>query len=204
MKTLAAIVLIIMGGLYAVSSAEGGIRTGMSEKGTRDGRDAKVLIIKWQRLVDEKGRTCERCGSTEKELKKAFQALKKSLTAMGVKVILEKETLTPAECAEDVSESNRIWLGGRPVEEWLDAEVGKSLCGFCCEALGDGIECRTIKVDGKTYETIPKDLIMRAGLLAASQLFTGSPSRSCCGTPAPAKKSSGGCCPASQTKSCGQ
>ena len=204
MRTLAAIALIIMGGFCAVGSAAGGVKTAMDKEATRDGGDTKVLTIKWQRLVDEKGRTCERCGSTEKELKKAFQALKKSLSGMGVKVVLEKETLTSAEFAGDTSESNRIWLGGRPVEEWLDAKVGKSLCGSCCEVVGAKVECRTIQVDGKTYETIPKELIMRAGLLAASQLFTGSKSGPCCAAPAPAKKSSGGCCPASQTKSCGE
>ena len=203
MRTIAAMALMILGGFCAASSAEGGVKTSMGTEARGNGGDAKVLTIKWQRLVDEKGQTCERCGSTEKELKKAFQALKKSLSGMGVKVVLEKETLTSAEFAEDVSESNRIWLGGRPVEEWLDAKVGKSLCGSCCEVVGAKVECRTIQVDGKTYETIPKDLIMRAGLLAASRLFTGSQGGSCCEIPAPAKKSSGGCCPASQTKSCG-
>lgn len=204
MRTLAAMALIMLGGFSAVGSAEGGVKTDMGKEAAGGGGDTRVVTIKWQRLVDEKGRTCERCGSTEKELKKAFQALERSLSGMGVKVVLEKETLTSVEFAEDASESNRIWLGGRPVEEWLDAKVGKNLCGSCCEVVGAKVECRTIQVDGKTYETIPKDLIMRAGLLAASRLFTGSPGGSCCGTIAPAKKSSDGCCPASQTNPCGQ
>jgi len=203
MKILATVALIMLAGLCAESSVEGGLKTVMNEGEATGGRDDKVLTIKWQRFVNEKGQTCERCGSTEKELKKAFGALKKSLKGMGVKVVLQKETLTSAEFAGNASESNRIWLDGRTLEEWLNAEVGMSLCGFCCEELGDKVECRTIKVDGKTYETIPKDLIMRAGLLAASQLFTGSSTGSCCGTSAPAKKGSAGCCPAGKTKSCG-
>ena len=141
----------------------------------------KVLKIEWQRLVDEKGQTCQRCGSTEKEVQKAFQSLKQSLAPLRIRVILEKEALDPATCAKDISQSNRIWIGGRPLEEWLKAEVGQSPCGICCAELGSDVECRTVEVEGQTYEEIPADLIIKAGLLAASQLFTPKiPSSSCC------------------------
>ncbi len=87
----------------------------------------KVLKITWQRLVDEKGQTCQRCGSTEKELQKALQSLDKSLTPLGIKVALKKKALDPAVCAKDISQSNRIWIGKQSLEEWLGAKVGKCL-----------------------------------------------------------------------------
>ncbi len=130
----------------------------------------KVLKIEWQRLVDEKGQTCQRCGSTEKEVRKAFQGLKQSLAPLGIKVTLEKKALDPSTCAKDVLQSNRIWIGGRTLEEWLDAQVGKSPCGFCCAELGDKVECRTVEIGEQVYETIPADLIIQAGLLAAAEL----------------------------------
>lgn len=140
----------------------------------------KTITILWQRLVNEKGQTCERCGLTEKELQKAIQSLKESLTPLGIKVFLKKEPLDPAICTKDVSQSNRIWINELALEEWLSAEVDKSPCGFCCEELGDNVECRTVTIDDQTYETIPAKLIIKAGLLAASQLINVDTSEPCC------------------------
>lgn len=137
-----------------------------------ENNNVKTLAIKWQRLLDEKSQTCQRCGATQDELQKAFQGLRKSLAPLGIKVILEEKVLDSATCAKDASQSNRIWVGNRPLEEWLDAKVGRSPCGFCCAELGDQVECRTIEVGGQVYEIIPEELIIKAGLLAASQLFT--------------------------------
>ena len=157
--------------------AIGGCTTDTStiKKDENQDKTMKVLPIKWQRLVDEKGQTCERCESTGKEVEKAFQSLKESLAPLGIKVTFEEKALDPMTIAKDVSQSNRILVGKRPLEEWLDARVGKSPCGFCCAELGDDVECRTVEVDGRTYEMIPAELVVRAGLLAASQLLAKGP-----------------------------
>ncbi len=157
--------------------------------------DMKTLTILWQRLVDETGQTCERCGSTEKEVQEAFGSLRTSLGALGIETVLEKKALSPEVCAKDISQSNRIWVGGRPLEEWLGAEVGKSPCGFCCADLGQTVECRTLTVGGKTYEAIPAELIIKAGLLAGSQLVEAPSMGSCCPTQEPVKKMKTGCGP---------
>jgi hypothetical protein len=48
----------------------------------------KTLTITWQRLLmDEDGRTCVRCGSTEKELERAVETLKQSLAPLGIEVV---------------------------------------------------------------------------------------------------------------------
>jgi len=161
-----------------------------------EGADMKTLTIRWQRLVDKNGQTCERCGLTEKEVQKAFGDLEKSLTPLSIKVALEEKALDSATCAKDISESNRIWIGDRPLEEWLGAVVGESNCEFCCEELGPEVECRTVIVEGKTYETIPASLIVKAGLLAASQLLSVESNKPCCG-----EKPSSGCCPTTDTDS---
>lgn len=144
------------------------------------GENMKTLEIKWQRLVDERGKTCERCGATEKEVQRAFQKLKRCLAPLGIKVTLEEKTLSPTECAKDISQSNRIWVGRQLLEEWLRARVGKSPCDTCCEKLGDDVECRTIKLGEQVYETIPAELILKAGLLAASELIVVQHGKSCC------------------------
>lgn len=151
----------------------------------------KTLKILWQRLVDERGQTCDRCDTTETAVEEAVQKLKYSLQELGIDVVLEKKTLVPSTFIESPLESNRIWVSGEPIEEWLSATSGQSKC---CSACGDS-DCRTITVDGKTYEAIPAELIVKAGLLASAQLFQSEPRSSCC-SPTESPKSSG-CCPSS-------
>ena len=155
------------------------------------------LTIKWQRLVDENGETCPRCSATETEVRSAAGSLRASLAAMGIDVEFIEDTLDVSAFQEDPAESNRIWLAGKPLEAWLGAEVGLSPC---CDTCGDA-ECRTVTVDGNTYEAIPARLIVRAGLLAAEKIL--GKSSSCCESGsvppccAPSEKGgkTAGCCP---------
>jgi hypothetical protein len=132
----------------------------------------KFLPIVWQRLVDETGETCERCGTTHEEIQKALELLKKALSPLAIEVSFEEREIDQAAFANDPSQSNQVWISGRPLEEWLGAQVGQSPC---CDICGDA-ECRTIEVDAKVYESIPADLIIKAGLIAASQLYGDIPS----------------------------
>jgi hypothetical protein len=79
------------------------------------------------------------------------------------------------------AESNRIWIDGKPMEKWLRARVASSPC---CEVCGD-LPCRTLEIDGQTDDAMPEDLIVRAGLIAASRLLsaeTSAPASPCCST----------------------
>jgi hypothetical protein len=142
------------------------------------GIEVKTLNILWQRLVDERGQTCDRCGTTETAVDEAVQKLKRSLQELGIDVVLEKETLNPSAFLKDPLDSNRIWVAGEPIEKWLSATSGRSQC---CSACGDS-DCRTVTVDGQIYEAIPAELILKAGLLAATELLRGEPPSTCCRT----------------------
>lgn len=158
-----------------------GLLTGCAEFRANDTSEmgtTKVLKIRWQRLVDESGKTCDRCGLTETAVGDAVGKLKRSLKELGIDVVFEKEALSPAMFIKGPLESNRIWIGGEPLEEWLSAKSGQSVCGSVC----GGSECRTVTVDGKTYEAIPAELIVKAGLLAGAQLLTGESGAACCPT----------------------
>jgi hypothetical protein len=135
----------------------------------------KTLSMQWQRLVNEAGQTCERCDSTGNATQKAFEKLQRSLAELGIHVQLETNILDFSTFTKDPLQSNRIWIGGRPLEEWVDAKVGRSQC---CDVCGSS-ECRTVSVEGTTYETIPEELIIRAGLLAAAELFEKGKSECC-------------------------
>ena len=126
----------------------------------------KQLPILWQRLVVG-GETCDRCGATGGEVRDAVSRLRDVLRPLGIEPVLEIREIDDATFRADPSLSNRIWVNGTPMEEWLDARVGSSRC---CSVCGDE-ECRTVEVDGTTFETIPERVLVRAALIAAAQLL---------------------------------
>ena len=127
----------------------------------------KTLTIRWQRLVNEKRDTCERCEATGDSIQSAFNKLKRSLAEIDIQIRLEKEAIDFSTFTKDPLQSNRIWIGVKPFEDWIGAAVGKSQCSDECE----GSECRTLIVDKKSYEKLPENLIIRAGLLAAAEIL---------------------------------
>ena len=126
-----------------------------------------TLTIQWQRLINESGQTCERCKNTGDAVETAFKKLQKALRELGIEVKLETKSIDYSAFKNDPLQSNQIWIGGKPLEEWIGGTVGQSQC---CDVCGDN-ECRTILISKTTFETIPEEPIIRAGLLAASQLF---------------------------------
>lgn len=127
----------------------------------------KTLLIEWQRLLDEEQQTCPRCGSTEQEVGQAVNELNRLLAPSDIAVSLVKKSIDPETFKTDVLQSNKILIAGKTLEEWLGAKTGQSKC---CETCGDA-ECRTVEYAAETHEAIPADLIIRAGLIAASQVF---------------------------------
>jgi hypothetical protein len=144
-------------------------------KENKDDCNMKTLKIQWQRLLVDDA-TCKRCGTTEQEVDKAYVSLKQSLNPLGINVALEKKALDLAVFKKNPSQSNIIIIGNKTLEEWLKAHTGKS---SCCGPCGD-TECRTIETQGKIYETIPAELIIKAGLMAAGELLNTKGSPSCC------------------------
>ena len=124
-----------------------------------------TLPIVWQRLVS-RGETCPRCGSTKDALELAVATLTEVLRPLNIEPTVETVALDQHTFDNAPTESNRIWIAGRPLEEWVGAQVARSQC---CSVCGDN-SCRTLWVDGKTYEAVPETLIVKAGLAAASTL----------------------------------
>jgi hypothetical protein len=126
----------------------------------------KSLPIIWQRLVSSEGRTCDRCNATHQEIQQAVTKLKEALRPLGVEPTLEIKEIDETTFKTSPSESNRIWIAGSPMEEWLGARVGSSRC---CSVCGES-ECRTVVVEGTTFEAIPEKLFLKAALAAAAQV----------------------------------
>lgn len=124
----------------------------------------RPLPIIWQRLVTPDGQTCDRCGVTYDAVQRAVVKLKGVLAPLGLEPTLATKEIREEFFKADPSASNRIWIAGRPLEEWLSAEIGSSRC---CSVCGES-NCRTVEVEGTVFEAIPEDLIVRAALIAAA------------------------------------
>lgn len=127
----------------------------------------KSLPIVWQRLASSEGRTCDRCNATYEELQRAVRKLEEVLRPLGIRPALEVRQIDEASFKAHPSESNRIWIADRPMEEWLAARVGSSRC---CSVCGQS-ECRTVQLGEVTFEAIPERLFLKAALIASSQLL---------------------------------
>jgi hypothetical protein len=138
----------------------------VEEQAVVDEQTMTPLPIRWQRLLAD-GRTCDRCGDTENEVRRATETLRRVLAPLGIEPRLEVVGLEPEAFAAHPLESNRIWVADRPMEDWLSGSVGSSPC---CSVCGDA-DCRTVEVRGTAFETIPETLVVRAGLLAAADLL---------------------------------
>ena len=134
--------------------------------GAAEEAHAKTLPIIWQRLVSG-GRTCDRCSGTHQEMQRAVSKLKEALGPLGIEPTLETREIDEESFKANPSESNRIWIAGKPMEEWLGATIGSSRC---CSVCGES-DCRTVQADGASFEVIPESLIVRAALLASSKML---------------------------------
>ena len=119
----------------------------------------------WQRLLSLQGQTCDRCAATELALQQAVETLQQVLAPLQMQVEFHRQALTLAQFNQDPQASNRIWIDEQPLETWLGASTGTSLC---CSVCGDAA-CRTLECDQQSYEAIPPRLIIKAGLLATAQ-----------------------------------
>lgn len=133
----------------------------------------RSLPIVWQRLVTSGGRTCDRCDTTHEELLRAVRKLATVLRPVDIRPALEIRELDEATFRADPSLSNRIWIAGRPLEEWLGARAGASPC---CSVCGES-PCRTVERGGTVFETIPEALFLEAAIVAAATLVAPASGR---------------------------
>lgn len=125
----------------------------------------KTLPVVWQRLVNAEGRTCPRCHATGDAIQHALVRLKTILAPFGIQSELKTIALNETFFRTQPDESNCIWIAGKMLEEWLDARTGSSRC---CDECGES-DCRTVEVNGSIYEAIPGELLVRAGVTAATR-----------------------------------
>jgi len=78
---------------------------------------------------------------------------------------MDKTEIDSEEFNRNLLDSNRSFINGRPMKFYLNARVGESSCCDNCVPHS----CRTIEVDGKTYEVPSSELIVKAALNAIKE-----------------------------------
>ena len=81
----------------------------------------KPFPIVWQRLVSTDGATCPRCGTTYQHLQSAVAKLRNVLKPLDLEPVLQLREIDDKSFRNRPDESNRIWIAGKPLEEWLGA-----------------------------------------------------------------------------------
>jgi hypothetical protein len=127
-------------------------------------------------------KTCDPVVRTRETLKTLLEQMGPKMEKIGFQVVMKEEDLSDTVKDERM---NMITLacpdldfGETPLEEIIGAEAAQEAC-----PCGDGT-CRTLKVEGHSYQAVPPGLITD-GLLrvafSAMEAMAGGGCESCCG-----------------------
>lgn len=129
----------------------------------------QTINIEWRHL-DVDGDTCERCGDTGQEVRRAIDALNRECAPAGTQFTLVETTLA----ADALDESNAILIDGQYLDDLLpEAERSDSECRSCGDLVGQEVECRTVVFNGQSHETVPAEMIRSAACNVAKCCHTG-------------------------------
>jgi len=137
---------------------------------------SRGLTVSWHKVTEADGSVCDLSIATRQMVDQASEELSRALAPDNVEV--EVETLTPEKVEGGVCLCNRVLVQGRFVDEWLGAELVKTECSGCpnqtrCPKTAESDGCGgqyEIVHQGATYKILPADLIVTAGMIAASDL----------------------------------
>lgn len=104
-------------------------------------------------------------------MERAVAVLDRALPPLGIQPELEITEIEATDFGAAPSESNRITIAGRTIEDWLGGQTGSSRCRSVC---GDN-NCRTVELDGVSFEEIPERLVLKAALLASAASIDETP-----------------------------
>lgn len=117
----------------------------------------KEIIVEWKHY-DKEGETCTRCNNTGDNIKKVLKKISKDAKFKNLNMSYKETKLE----AEEMPESNSIFINGKPIEDILSATASENYCHSCSCLAGAGTNCRTLKYLGDTYESISEEIILKA------------------------------------------
>ena len=104
--------------------------------------------------------TCRRCISTDRSVKLTLKELKKVMKDVKVKIDFKERKLPKSKTHLSPS----ILINGKDVEKLVskNSRLKSNVCSDCCQLTGHPVNCRTFIYKGRSYNYIPKEMIMEA------------------------------------------
>ena len=117
----------------------------------------KKLRIEF-RYVDRN--TCSRCRTTDKNVERTVQGLRKALRESGISVDFKTTALPMSKLAQ----SNSILINGKDVEGIVNGKknIRSSACRGCGKILKSACNCRAYIYRGRKYPYVPRAMIREA------------------------------------------
>lgn len=120
----------------------------------------RVSIEAHRIMLDD--HACDRCGESVSSALTVARQLEMELAAYNIVVDYVEIAVEPSAHAQ----SNRVFVNGRPVEEWVGGETIWTTCPSCTDIFGEVACCAAIRVGDAMYDSVPPDMIRRAALEA--------------------------------------
>ena len=104
--------------------------------------------------------TCNRCASTNKSVRLSLKELKKAINNIKLKISFKEKKLPKSK----IHLSPSILINGRDIEQLINksSKLKSNYCSDCCQLAGHPVNCRTFSYKGKSYNYIPKEMILEA------------------------------------------
>ncbi|MFH1065825.1 MAG: DUF2703 domain-containing protein [Nanoarchaeota archaeon] len=104
--------------------------------------------------------TCKRCNSTNKSIKLTLKELKNAIKSSKLKINLKEKKLPESK----IHLSPSLIINGKDIEKIVNksSKLQSNICSDCCQLAGHSVNCRKFVYKGKSYDYIPKEMIMEA------------------------------------------
>lgn len=104
--------------------------------------------------------TCRRCISTDRSVKLTLKELKKVIKDVKVKIDFKEKKLPKSK----IYLSPSILINSKDIEKLVNknSRLKSNICSDCCQSTGHSVNCRTFSYKDKSYDYIPKEMIMEA------------------------------------------
>ncbi|MEM0493503.1 MAG: DUF2703 domain-containing protein [Candidatus Thermoplasmatota archaeon] len=104
--------------------------------------------------------TCNRCASTNESVILSLKELKNAINKTDFKIDLKEKKLPKSK----IHLSPSILINSNDIEKIVNknSKLKSNKCSDCCQMVGHTVNCRTFTYKGKTYDYIPKEMILEA------------------------------------------
>lgn len=103
---------------------------------------------------------CCRCAATNKSVMQSLKELKSAIAKAKIKIDFKEKKLPKSK----INLSPSILINGKDIELIVNKDLilKTNECTDCCQLIGHSVNCRTFIYKGKSYDYIPKGMILEA------------------------------------------